>query len=137
MSFFFKKGVVDLRRVIISMQNFVFAQATEMAMKNHGCFHITVVEKPKDVIKNCVSLDADALLMEVTSHTPYKLYERLKIRDELEEQSPGCKIVLMVDENSMPQVAEEVKQAKRDGLVDQFIYGSTSASFLVALMDAL
>jgi hypothetical protein len=43
----------------------------------------------------------------------------------------------MVDENSMPKVAEDVKQAKRDGLIDQFIYGSTSASYLVALMDAL
>ena len=126
-----------MQRVIISMQNYVFAQATEMAMRNHGGFHVTIVEKPEDVVKNCVSLAATALLMEVTSYTPYKLEERLKIRQELKKQSPDCKIVLMVDENSEKRTAEDVKQAKKDGLIDQFIFGSTSASFLVALMDAL
>jgi len=75
--------------------------------------------------------------MEVTSYTPYKLEERLKIRQELKKQSPDCKIVLMVDENSEKRTAEDVKQAKRDGWIDQFIYGSTSASYLVAMMDAL
>lgn len=126
-----------MQRVIVSMQNYVFAQATEMAMKNHGGFHVTVVEKPGDIVKNCVSLSAGILLMEVTSYMPYRLEERLKIRDELEKQSPGCKIVLMVDENSEKRTAEDVKQAKKDGLIDQFIYGSTSASFLMALMDTL
>jgi len=119
------------------MQNYVFAQATEMAMKSHGDFRVVVVEKPEDIVKNCVSVAATALLMEVTGYTPYKLEERLKIREETKKQNPDCKIVLMVDENSMPQVAETVKQAKRDGLIDQFIYGSTSASYLVGIMDAL
>ena len=117
-AYFAVKEVRNLQRVVISMQNYMFAQATEMAMKSHGDFCVTVVEKPEDVVKNCVSLAATALLMEVTSYTPYKLEERLKIREEMKKKSPDCKIVLMVDENSMPQVAETVKQAKRDGLID-------------------
>ena len=68
---------------------------------------------------------------------PWLLAERLKIRGAVRKQSPACKIVLLVDENAEQQVAEQVKQAKRDGLIDQFIYASTSASFLVALMDTL
>ncbi len=126
-----------MQRVIISMQNYVFAQATEMAMKSHGGFRVTIVERPEDVVKNCVSLAASALLMEVTGYTPYRLEERMKIRGEMKKRSPTCKIVLMVDENSEKRTAEDVKQAKKDGLIDQFIYGSTSASFLVALMDTL
>lgn len=33
--------------------------------------------------------------------------------------------------------AKQVKQAKKDGLVDRFIYGSISASYLVDIVDSL
>ena len=42
-----------------------------------------------------------------------------------------------MDENSEKELAKQVRRAKKEGLIDQFIYGSTSASFLVAMMDAL
>ena len=61
----------------------------------------------------------------------------LKIRDAIKEVNPDCKIVLVVDENSEKKVAEEVRRAKKAGRIDQFIYGSISASYLVALMDTL
>ena len=78
-----------------------------------------------------------ALLMEVTGHPPYLLSERLKTRETVRRNAPGCKIVLVVDENSEGELAEQVKQAKKDGLIDQFIYGSISANYLVALIDTL
>lgn len=67
----------------------------------------------------------------------YALEQRLKLRDTVKETNPGCKIVLIVDENSEKEVARKVRQAKKDGRIDQFIYGSISASYLVALMDTL
>lgn len=75
--------------------------------------------------------------MEVTGYTPWKLEERLKIRDEVRRMNPQCKIVLVVDENAEKKVAGAVKQAKKDGLIDQFIYGSISATYLTALIDTL
>lgn len=78
-----------------------------------------------------------AILMEVNGYPPYVLEERLKIRDAIKEVNPDCKIVLVVDENSEKKVAEEVRRAKKAGRIDQFIYGSISASYLVALMDTL
>jgi len=50
---------------------------------------------------------------------------------------PDCKIVLIVDENAEKEVAKRVKQAKKDGLIDQFIYGSISASYLADIVDSL
>lgn len=67
----------------------------------------------------------------------YALEQRLKLRDTVKETNPGCKIVLIVDENSEKEVARKVRQAKKDGRIDQFIYGSISAAYLVALMDTL
>ena len=65
------------------------------------------------------------------------LAARRTLRDAIKEKSPGCKVVLVVDENSEKEVAEEVREAKKAGRIDQFIYGSISANYLVALMDTL
>ena len=35
------------------------------------------------------------------------------------------------------KLAAQVRQAKKDGLVDQFIYGSVSSAYLTAVMDTL
>lgn len=126
-----------MQRLVINMQNFVFGEAIERALQAEGSFNVTTVEKPADVAKECRLTAATALLMEVTGYTPWLLKERLIIRDQVKAEDPDVKIVLLVDENSEKNTAKEVKQAKRDGLIDQFIYGSTSASFLAALMDTL
>ena len=78
-----------------------------------------------------------AVLMEVTRYPPYGVEERLKIRNAVKNVHPDCKVVLVVDENSEKEAADRVRQAKKDGLIDQFIYGSTSPAYLVALMDTL
>lgn len=72
--------------------------------------------------------------MEVTGYPPYIRSERLKVREQVRRETPSCKIVLLVDENSGAELA---KQAKKDGLIDQFIYGSVSSAYLTALMDTL
>ena len=63
------------------------------------------------------------------------IYEQ--IRDQVKEKCPDCKIVLIVDENAEREVANQVKQSKKDGLIDQFIYGSISASYLADIVDSL
>ena len=75
--------------------------------------------------------------MEVTGYTPWKLEERMKLRDCVKALHPDCKIVLIVDENAEKAVAKNVKQAKKDGLIDQFIYGSISATYLADIVDSL
>ncbi|MDD6539525.1 MAG: hypothetical protein PUF85_01900 [Firmicutes bacterium] len=55
----------------------------------------------------------------------------------MKARSPGCKIVLVVDENTEKKLADKVRQAKKDGLIDNFIYGSVSATYLLAVIDAL
>ena len=89
------------------------------------------------VVDECKWIDPYALLMEVTGYTPWLLSERLKIRDAVKAQNPDCKIVFIVDENAEKAVAKQVKQAKIDGLIDQFIYGSISASYLADIVDSL
>ena len=127
-----------MRRVVIDMQNYLFADAIASALRNADSdFDVLRSEKPENTADLCLLSTPYALLMEVTGCPPWQLEDRLKIRSEVKRQTPHCKIVLIVDENAEKELAKEVRQAKKDGLIDQFIYGSISATYLADIVDSL
>lgn len=127
-----------MRRIVINMQNTLFSNAIADTLRRSGNeLDPYTVGSPDKVVDECKWLAPYALLMEVTGYTPWMLHERLKIRDAVKQKNPQCKIVLVVDENAEKAVAGQVKQAKKDGLIDQFIYGSISASYLADILDSL
>ena len=127
-----------MRRVVVDMQNALFADAIATALRNFDpSFEVHQSESPAKTTDMCVFTEANILIMEVTAYTPWKLEERMKIRDEVKAQNPGCRIVLVVDENTEKKLADKVRQAKKDGLIDNFIYGSVSSTYLSAVIDAL
>ena len=127
-----------MRRVVVDMQNALFADAISSALKNFDSdFSVYQSEAPEQTTEMCFDIQANVLIMEVTAYTPWKLEERMKIRDEVKAQLPNCKIVLVVDENTEKKLADKVRQAKKEGLVDNFIYGSVSSTYLSAVIDTL
>ena len=128
-----------MRIVIINMRDYIFADAIAQALQADSDSDFTVqkvtsVDEIEQYSKLC---DPYAILMEVTGYLPYTLEERLKVVGAVKTANANCKVILMVDENSEPDIAEQVRKAKKDGQIDQFIYGSVSANYLVALMDTL
>ena len=127
-----------MRRVVVDMQNALFADAIATALRNFdSSFEVYQSESPAKTTDLCAFTQANILIMEVTAYTPWKLEERMKIRGEVKAQNPNCKIVLVVDENTEKKLADKVRQAKKDGLIDNFIYGSISSTYLSAVIDAL
>ena len=127
-----------MRRIVVDMQNYLFTDAIARTLRSADSdFDVRRSENPEKTAELCSLCQPYALLMEVTGYTPWKLEERLKIRDEVKQQSPHCKIVLIVDENAEKNLAQRVLQAKKDGLIDNFIYGSVSATYLSAVIDNL
>ena len=127
-----------MRRVVIDMQNALFADAVAEALHRFDSdFEPVISENPEKTLQLCDTVLANILIMEVTAYEACSLEERMKIRDELKKHNPDCKIVLVVDENTEKKLADRVRQAKKDGLVDNFLYGSVSASYLSAVIDAL
>lgn len=127
-----------MRRIVVNMQNSLFSNAIADTLTGSGNeLEAYTVDSPDKVVDECKWIAPYALLMEVTGYTPWKLCERLKIRDEVKAKLPECKIVLIVDENAEKEVACQIKQAKKDGLIDQFVYGSISASYLADIVDCL
>lgn len=127
-----------MRRIVIDMQNYLFSDAVAKALKQEDSdFEIYMSESPSKTIDLCRLFTPYALLAEVTTSAPRRLSDRMKIRNAVKVFSPNCKMVFFVDENAEMELAQQVKQAKKDGLIDQFIYGSISAAYLTALIDAL
>ena len=123
-------------RIVINTQNFMFADMIKRTLEGDD-FSVTVVEKPEKLMQEFNRTAANIVLMEVTGYTPWTLEERLRIRDEVRRQNPHCKSVLVVDENTDKRLADQVRQTKKDGLIDNFIYGSVSAAYLSAVIDTL
>lgn len=127
-----------MRRIVINMQNSLFCNAIADTLSRSGNeLEPYTIDSPDKVVDECKWIAPYALLMEVTGYTPWLLSERLKIRDAVRKLNPDCKIVFIVDENAEKAIAKQVKQAKKDGLIDQFIYGSISASYLADIVDSL
>ena len=127
-----------MRRVVVDMQNTLFSDAIANALRNFDSdFDVSCSESPEKTAQLCEFTLAQILIMEVTNYTPWRFEERIKLRDIVKQRDPECKIVLVVDENTEKKLADKVRLAKKDGLIDNFIYGSVSAAYLSAVIDTL
>ena len=126
-----------MRRVVVCARNFILLDAIEKALTEGSDCQVFRAEKPEDIARLCRELRPYALLMEATGYPPFELERLLAIREEVRHSSPDCRAVLLCDENAERLLAERVKQAKKDGLIDNFLYSSVSASYLAAVMDTL
>ena len=125
-----------MARIVINTQNFMFADMIMRTLEGND-FSVTVVEKPERLMQEFNRTAANIVLMEVTGYTPWNIEERMRLRRQINQIDSECKIVFLVDEKADPTVAKKVRQAKTDGLIDQFIYTSISASYLLGLMETL
>ena len=127
-----------MQKIVVDMQNFLFADAVVNAFKNSD-YDIDVVraESPKDTVELCQVFKPFALVMEVTGYTPCMLCERLKLRNEIKTVCPECKIALIVDSNTEKQAAKDIRDAKKDGLIDQFFHSSMTAEYLMDQIYAM
>ena len=127
-----------MKKIVVDMQNFLFADSIAAAFKNSN-YDIDVVraETPQDTVELCRVYKPFALVMEVTAYTPWLPCERMKLRDEVKATCPDCKIALIVDSNTEKQAAKDIRDAKKNGIIDQFFYGSMTVEYLMDQIYAM
>lgn len=123
-------------RVVVNTQNYMFADMIKRTLES-GDFSVTIVDRSEKLLPEFNRTAANIVLMEVTGYTPWKIEERMKLRHQIKKIDPDCKIAFLVDEKAEPAVAQKVRRAKTDGLIDQFIYTSISASYLLGVMETI
>ena len=77
-----------MRKIVIDMQNYLFADVVAAAFKSSD-YDIEVIraESPRDTVELCQIYEPFVLVMEVTGYAPWKLGERLRLRDEVKAVS--------------------------------------------------
>ncbi len=128
-----------MRECVISMQNTLLSEAIARALSETNEFRVEQVlpGKTDDILSLCHASQANILLMEVSRLNAYTLENRLRLIDRVRKAVPHCQFVLLCDENSDPDLAQSVKRARQDRLIDAFLYASVTPTYLTAALDAL
>lgn len=127
-----------MQKIVVDIQNFLFADSIAAAFRNSD-YDIDVVraETPNDTVELCQMYKPFVLVMEVTGYTPWLLCDRLRLRDEVKSVCPDCKIALLVDSNTEKQAAKDIRDAKKNGIIDQFFYCSMTSEYLMDQIYAM
>ena len=112
-----------MKRIYVSIHNSLLSAAIIRSLEGHGEFSIVGTVEGADIV-----------LMEACYGAGACPDECLK---KVKSLGPGCAVVMLCDENSAPEVARRVVQAKKDGLIDDFVYSSVSETYLTAMLSAL
>lgn len=128
-----------MRRIVLDAQYSVMTRALTMALERQRPDFLvqSVGPQTQDIASLCRSCRANVLLMEVCTRAPRRLSDRLLLATSLRDLQPQCKTVLLVDEAEYPALAAAVCMAKKDHIIDDFVYASVSPAYLSAMIDSL
>ena len=73
----------------------------------------------------------------VKAYSPWMFKERMAIRDKVKRNTESCRVILFVDDDTDEDLAEKVRQAKREGLIDAFLFGSVSENYFASVIDSV
>ena len=98
---------------------------------------VVISESPDSTAEWCKTHRPDVLLMEGKMFSPWMFSERMAFRDKVKRSTENCRIVLFVDDESNKNLSEEVQQAKREGLIDAFLFDSVSENYFASVIDSV
>ena len=102
-----------MRKIVLDIQSAIYAHNMErMLMQELEDCQIIVSESPDSTSEWCRLHNSDVLLMEVKAYSPWMFSERMK-------------------------TTENVRQAKRDGFIDAFLFGSVSENYFASVIDSV
>ncbi len=126
-----------MRNIVVSIPNNLLSGGLCLYLQKEPGFRVFREDRLEQLTDTCVAAGADVLLAEVRHYFPYTVANWLTRSGAVKEQLPQCRIAFVVDENSSPEVAEEVKRAKGKGLIDAFFYGTVSGEYVTAVVGSL
>ena len=128
-----------MKNIVVCIGNGLLSEAIIKMLKNSGEFKPfrVLIQKNSNIANDCEVLSADILLLDVSYASGTTMETRLNEVKQVREKIPPCKLVMLCDENSAPDIAREVANAKKDGLIDAFFYSSVTEKYLMAALASL
>lgn len=129
-----------MRRIVISVQNALLASFLEKSLMERGDMlpeTVSGVPEEGDIVSLCFNLKPDVLLLEFTPYSPFDYATRMKVIEQVRQVAPRCRIAALSDDNTWRDLSEQLQEAKKAGIVDNFFYTSVSGSYLAAALEAM
>ena len=128
-----------MKNIVVCIGNGLLSEAIIKMLKNSGEFKPfrVLIQKNSNIANDCEALSADILFLDVSYASGTTMETRLKEVKQVREKIPSCKLVMLCDENSAPDIARDVANAKKDGLIDAFFYSSVTEKYLTAALASL
>ena len=118
-------------------KRYPFAHYGANANAKIGRLQVVISESPDTTAEWCKTHRPDVLLMEVKAYSPWMFKERMVIRDKVKRNTENCRVILFVDDDTDGELTEKVRQAKREGLIDAFLFGSVSENYFASVIDSV
>ena len=127
-----------MKRILLSIRNSLMAASITRTLEQAGSFLIVSSHQEGDSIAEaCLRLSANIVIMEAAYDLGATMEDCLKEVTDLRRHCTECRVILLCDENSAPEIARQVTQAKKDGRIDDFVYSSVSETYLSAMLSAI
>ncbi len=127
-----------MKKIVLDIQSDIHAQTMErMLMQKLDDCQVVISESPDTTAEWCKTHRPDVLLMEVKAYSPWMFGQRMTIRDKVGRSVENCRIILFVDDDTDGELTEQVRQAKREGLIDAFLFGSVSENYFASVIDSV
>lgn len=127
-----------MRKIVLDIQSTLHAHNMErMLMQELEDCQVIVSESPDSTAEWCKLHNSDVLLMEVKDYSPWMFPERMEITQKVRKSTPGCRIIFFVNDENDIGLSENVRQAKRDGFIDAFLFGSVSENYFASVIDSI
>ncbi len=127
-----------MKKIVLDIQSGIHAHNMErMLMQKLDDYQVVISESPDSTTGWCQAHRPGVLLMEVKAYSPWMFSERMDICVKMKRTMPECSIILFVDDESDGNLTTKVRQAKRDGIIDAFLFGSVSDNYFAAVIDSV
>ncbi len=127
-----------MRKIVSYIQNKLLASGVKSAIENgeHKA-SVDVVIDADSCVSYCRSVAPDVFIAEVRDYPPITLDDWLGRSAQIKEVAPKCRVALIVDEESYPGSAQEIRQAFKNKEIDLFFYSSSGLNYLADTINGL
>lgn len=127
-----------MKKIVLDIQSGIHAHNMErMLMQELEDYQVVISESPDSTVEWCKTHKPDVLLMDVKAFSPWMFSERMEIRKRVKRTLANCHIILLVDDENDSKLTGLVREAKREGLIDAFLFGSVSENYFASVIDSV
>ena len=126
-----------MKTIVVSIPNSLMAGGICKYLEQDPNLKVIRHDRRERISTLRLAAKADVLLVEVRNYSPYTVSDWLTEHSSVKTELPGCKLAIVVDENSCPKTADKVQAARTEGLLDVFFYGTVSGEYVTAVLASL